>query len=149
MSYSNFLGSITKKELTIEEEVEAWKNLTPDQKAKIIKETKEEGNKEEIAHLLEVANMAANPPANPPASTASPANTSAGGSGTVTGDEILARSTGASPDQVSDTDPLNSSKSQFAAAAGIGAGLGAMNMAKKLRRVKAGSGVVQSQPMGA
>jgi hypothetical protein len=145
MSYSNLLNSISKNELSIEEEVEAWKNLTPDQKAQIIKETKDEGKKEEIAHLLEVANMAVNPPS----STVSPANTSAGGSGTVTGDEILARSTGTSSDQVSDTDPLNSSKNQFAAAAGIGAGLGAVNMAKKLRRVKAGSGVIQSQPMGA
>jgi hypothetical protein len=124
MSYQSLLESLEIKEMTIEEEVEQWTKLSAKEKADLIKETKDSGDKDKIKHLLEVADMAKS-------------NTEAGGTGTQTGDEILAKKGGTGDDTWSDTDANLSDKGKMAAAAGIGAGLGALGIAKKLRRAKA------------
>lgn len=124
MSYQSLLESLEVKEISIEEEVELWKNLSAKEKADMIKETKESGDKDKIKHLLEVAEKAK-------------PNTEAGGSGTQTGDEILSKKGGTGDDDWSDADASLSDKGKMASAAGIGAGLGALGIAKKLRRTKA------------
>lgn len=127
MGFKDFMASMDKKEATIEEEIEKWKNMTSAERAAMIEEVKENGTEEEKAHLLEVAEM-------------SKANAQAGGTGTQTGDEILSKKEGTGDSEWSDENPQLSDKGKLASAAGIGAGLGALNMAKKLRRSQKNTG---------
>lgn len=135
MSYNDFLGSLKEGEVQkMEEDVLAWKNMSPAEKAKTIQEVKDSGNEDAKKYLLEVNEKAMTTP-----------NTEAGGSGDETGSEIDVLSKGGEPKMatdMSDDDPEMSDKSKLSAAAGIGAGLGALNMAKKLRREKAKGDVV-------
>lgn len=123
MGYKDLLNSFDKKEESIEEAVNAWKSMSPAERAAKIQEIKISGSEEDKSRLLEIADMAKS-------------NTQAGGTGTQTGDEILSKKEGTGENEWSDDNAQLSDKGKLAAAAGIGAGLGALNMAKKLRRTK-------------
>jgi hypothetical protein len=135
MSYNDFLENLKTGEVQkMEEDILTWKNMSPAEKAKTIQEVKESGDENARKYLLEVSEKALEN-----------ANTEAGGSGDVTGDEIDIYSKGGEPKMatdLSDDDPEMSDKTKLASAAGIGAGLGAVNMAKKLRRERAKGDVV-------
>jgi len=136
MSYQDFIEKLEGKGQSIkkfEEDVEAWKNMSPKDKAAVIQEVK--GDEESSKYVLEVADAA---------------NTEAGGSGDETGKEIDPTTTGGEPKaatDMSDDDPQMSDKGKIAAAAGIAQGLGALNLAKKLRREQV-AGVPASSPSG-
>ena len=128
MSYEDFKKSLGGEVDTLKEDIERWKTMSTDEKAAAIKEVKESGSADDKAYLLEVSKLAE--------SEETPGQT-AGGAGDEAGSEIDPTSKGGEPKMatdLSDDDPGQSDKTKLASAAGIGAGLGAMNMAKKLRR---------------
>lgn len=128
MSFESFKKSLKGDTSQLEEDIKLWKSMNPEQKAAAIKEVKDSGSEEDRAYLLEVSKLAE--------SEETP-GTEAGGASDQSGKEIDPTSKGGEPKMatdLSDDDPAQSDKTKLAAAAGIGAGLGAMNMAKKLRR---------------
>lgn len=131
MSYQDFIENLENDGHTVEkfeEDVKIWAKMTPDEKAAIIQEVKNEGTDEDRKYVLEIAE-AANVP-----------NTDAGGSGDETGKEIDPTTTGGEPKaatNMSDDDPAMSDKGKIAAASGIASGVGALQLAKKLRREQA------------
>jgi len=140
MSYQDFIDNLEGKGQTVktfEEDVEAWKNMSPKEKAAVIQEVK--GDDEASKYVLEISESANVP------------NTEAGGSGDEAGKEIDPTTTAGEPKaatNMSDDDPQMSDKGKIAAAAGIAQGLGALNLAKKLRREQV-AGVPASSPSGA
>ena len=135
MSYQDLLDSFSEKETTLDEDVENWKKISPSEKAKMIEEVKKKGTDAEKARLLEVAEKAK-------------ANTEAGGTGTQTGDEILSKKDGTGDTEWKDTDSKLSDRGKMAAASGIGAGLGALNIAKKLRRTQSAESTDKTEKKG-
>ena len=136
MSYQDFIDNLEGKGQSVkkfEEDVEAWKKMTPTEKAAVIQEVK--GDDESSKYVLEIAESANVP------------GTEAGGAGDETGETVVAKGA-AEPKaatDMSDDDPQMSDKGKIAAAAGIAQGLGALNLAKKLRREQV-VGVPASSP---
>jgi hypothetical protein len=87
---------------------------------------KEENDPEQIKFLREVSEKAKTKP-----------GTEVGGSGDVTGDDLTVKKGGKGEDIVDDPNASTSNVLKVAQAAGIGAGVGAMSLAKKLRREQA------------
>jgi len=129
MSYQDFIENLEEGGKTVakfEEDVKIWAAMSPKEKAEVINEVK--GDREASNYVLEIAESANVP------------NTQAGGSGDETGDEIDVASKGGEPKaatNMSDDDPAMSDKGKIAAASGIASGVGALQLAKKLRREQA------------
>jgi hypothetical protein len=140
MSYDEFVNNLKDEDVQqFQEDVETWKAMTPGEKAAKIQEVKESGDDDSRIYLLQVNEAAISESGETP-------GTEAGGASDQSGKEIDPTSKGGEPKEatdMSDDDPKMSDKSKLASAAGIGAGLGALNIAKKLRRESAkGSEVV-------
>lgn len=126
MSYQTFLEKNkinSVEEVNIEEVVANWNALSLKERAQLIQEVKEENDPEQIKFLREVSEKAKTEP-----------GTEAGGSGDVTGDDLTVKKGGKGEDVVDDPNAATSNILKVAQAAGIGAGVGAMSLAKKLRR---------------
>ena len=135
MSYQDFLNKNLEEgkeeqdyDTMLKEAVEKWKALSIEEKADLIKEVKEEGTTDEIRFLKEVAEKAKVKP-----------GTEAGGSGDETGEPIKAEKGGKGEDEVDDPNAETGTTINAAQAAGIGAGVGALSLAKKLRSEQAKS----------
>lgn len=139
MSYQDFIENLEGNGQSVkkfEEDIDAWKNMTPNEKAAVIREVK--GDAEASKYVLEISE-AANVP-----------GTEAGGAGDETGKEIDPTTTAGEPKaatNMTDEDPQMSDKGKIASAAGIAQGLGALSLAKKLRREQV-AGVPASSPSG-
>ena len=131
MSYQDFIENLEENGKSVaqfEEDVKTWAGLKPEEKAATIQEAKE-GSEEDRKYILEVSEAAKSNP-----------GTTAGGAGDETGDEIDVASKGGEPKaatDMSDDDPAMSDKGKIAAASGIASGVGALQLAKKLRREQA------------
>jgi len=122
MSYKNFMEKLEsggKSVKKFEEDVEIWRKMSATEKAEAIQEAK--ADEDSKKYILEVAEAAGK---------------EAGGAGDETGDEILSKGAGEPKEatNMSDEDARMSDKGKIASAAGIAQGLGALNLAKKLRR---------------
>lgn len=139
MSYDDFVNTLQDEDAQkFQEDVETWKTMTPKDKAAQIQEAKESNNEDAKQYLLQVNEAAMAESEETPGQTA-------GGSGDQTGKEIDPTTTGGEPKEatnMSDEDAKMSDKTKLASAAGIGAGLGALNIAKKLRREQSKGKVV-------
>lgn len=124
MGYNDFLNDIESRDNTMkhfEEDVKAWKDFTPQEKAQAIQEAKESKDEKVISYVLEVAKSAKGEPIQEE-------------------EEVIKQGGSDDTAQWSDDDAGKSDKGKVPglndkiSAVGISSGLGAMNLAKKLRR---------------
>jgi hypothetical protein len=128
MAYDQFFKGLKSGDIRkIEEDVNTWIKTPENEKAAIIQEVKLAGNMKHRSYLQEISEKAK-----------TKANTEAGGSGDQTGTSDKVDSKEKSKEATVMTD-RNPEVTKIAVASGIGSGLGAMYLAKKLRRTQAAS----------
>ena len=98
MSYNDFVDNLQEEDVQkFQEDVEAWRAMSPEEKAKVIEEVKESGDDDSRKYLLQVVRESSETPGQ-----------TAGGASDQTGKEIDPTTTAGEPkeaEDMSDDDP--------------------------------------------